>query len=46
MLVEITTVDELVERLKKGKFRSYEDTKAKSECYFYETLSHFFQIHV
>lgn len=30
MLVEITTVDELVERLKKGKFRSYDDTKAKS----------------
>ncbi|KLO17060.1 hypothetical protein SCHPADRAFT_822182 [Schizopora paradoxa] len=29
MLVEITTVDELVERLKKGKFRSYDDTKTK-----------------
>ncbi len=31
MLVEITTVDELVDRLKKGKSRSHDETKAKSE---------------
>lgn len=31
MLVEVTSVDELIDRLKKGKFVSKEDVLAESE---------------
>ena len=33
MLVEVTSVDELIDRLKKGKFVSKEDVLAESELY-------------
>lgn len=31
MLVEVTTVDELVEKMKKGKYRSSSDVQGKSK---------------
>ena len=44
MLVEVTSIDELIDRLKKGKFVSKEDVLAESElcglitCHFMPTL--------
>ena len=32
MLVQVTTVDQLIERVKKGKFRSREDVLAQRTC--------------
>jgi len=32
MLVEVISVDQLVDRLRKGKYRSSNDVRAKSKC--------------
>jgi E3 SUMO-protein ligase PIAS1 len=33
MLVEVTTVEQLVDKLKKGKFRDHEDIVAQSNAF-------------
>lgn len=38
-LVEVTTVGQLVDRLKKGKYRSSQDVLAMSGLHFYISLS-------
>jgi hypothetical protein len=35
MLVEATAVDQLVDKLKKGKYRNHEDIVAQSEAFIY-----------
>ena len=32
ILVQVTTIDQLIEKVKKGKFRSREDILAQSTC--------------
>ncbi|KAI9512924.1 PINIT domain-containing protein [Russula earlei] len=44
MLVQITTVDQLIERVKKGKFRSREDVLAQRTCSVFLSRVHCMQI--